>query len=439
MYINVFIKSEIFILHFLGIIMLKKLLPDKGLLPAEIEKITQDAKKTALLLEKSLSRNKIDADLFFGGSFAKGTMMKKDMQDIDLFVRFNEKYSEKELSNIVEKVIKDAKLKFVRIHGSRDYFRILGRDFNVEVIPTYRINNVSEAKNITDLSFFHVEYIKKKLSRAPELVKEILLAKSFCYAQGVYGAESYINGFSGYALELLIICFRGFTNFIKKVASSKDKIVIDIEKSYKNKDEVMMHLNPSRLQSPIILIDPTFKERNALAALSESTFSRFKDVCAKFLKKPSSEFFVKKEFDKNEFTKKAKAKKAEFVALNCSTDRQEGDIAGTKLNKFHRFVIKECSKYFDIVDEHFIYDGKKVATSYLILKPKSKIVVKGPPKTSADNLKKFMAKHPDAYIKGEFACYVEKGFAGFKEFFEKWKAKNDKRVREMGITKVELN
>ena len=418
--------------------MLKKLLPDQELLPVGIEKIVQDAKKIASIFEKSLKKNNVNAELFFGGSFAKGTMMRKEIQDIDLFIRFPLTYNEKELSIILEKVIKDTKLRYIKLHGSRDYFRIFNKDFNFEIIPTYKIDNISEAKNITDLSFFHVEYVKKKLRKNQELVKEILLAKSFCYAQGVYGAESYINGFSGYALELLIIYYKSFMNFIKKIDLSQDKIFIDIEKNYKNKEEIMMHLNPSRLQGPIILIDPTFKERNALAALSQDTFQRFKNSCSMFLRKPSHDFFVKKEFDKNELMKKAKTKRAEFVSLHYSTDRQEGDIAGTKLNKFHRFIIKESSRYFDLVDNYFVYNEKKDATSYLILKPKGKIIIKGPPITNVDNLKKFKEIHADAYVKDNFSYYNHKGFAKFKEFFDEWKAKNGKRFKEMGIVKVGL-
>ena len=37
-----------------------------------------------------------------------------------------------------------------------------------------------------------------------------------------------------------------------------------------------MNLNASKLNSPIILIDPTYKQRNTLAALSNETFENFK-------------------------------------------------------------------------------------------------------------------------------------------------------------------
>ena len=60
-----------------------------------------------------------------------------------------------------------------------------------------------------------------------------------------------------------------------------------IKKFYKNKQELLNSVNESKLQSPIVLVDPTFKERNALAALSQETFLRFKESCAKFLRNPA--------------------------------------------------------------------------------------------------------------------------------------------------------
>ena len=50
-------------------------------------------------------------------------------------------------------------------------------------------------------------------------------------------------------------------------------------------------MNSSKLTSPIILVDPTYKQRNALAALSEETFEKFKQASKKFLKNPSIKYF----------------------------------------------------------------------------------------------------------------------------------------------------
>ena len=55
----------------------------------------------------------------------------------------------------------------------------------------------------------------------------------------------------------------------------------------------MLNLNESKLQSPIVFVDPTFKERNALAALSRETFEKFKKASKVFLRAPSKRYFEK--------------------------------------------------------------------------------------------------------------------------------------------------
>ena len=135
--------------------------------------------------------------------------------------------------------------------------------------------------------------------------------------------------------------------------------MIDAEKQYKNKKDVFFEINESKLNSPIILVDPTWKERNALAGLSSETFEKFRAAATAFLKKPSEEFFRKKEIDEKELKKEAKKLKAEFLHIKLETDRQEGDIAGTKLKKSADFLAEEMSKYFIILKKEFEYDDKQ--------------------------------------------------------------------------------
>ena len=58
-----------------------------------------------------------------------------------------------------------------------------------------------------------------------------------------------------------------------------------------------MNLNDAKLHSPIILVDPTYKQRNVLAALSKETFEIFQTECRKFIKKPSLYSFESKQVD----------------------------------------------------------------------------------------------------------------------------------------------
>ncbi len=402
----------------------------KKLLEKEIKKIRPDSetlnkitKNTNLFIEKlrkNIKKNKIKAEVFLGGSFAKKTLIKKDKYDVDVYIIFKKNPD----ADKVEKILKNFKIK--RIHGSRDYFEVLFNKTYFEVIPILKIVNPEEAENITDLSPFHVYYVKKKIEKNPKLENEILLAKQFCYANDVYGAESYIHGFSGYALELLIIYYRSFERFLKELIK-KDKIVIDSEKHYSGKKKILNELNPDKLDSPIVLIDPTYKHRNALASLSEQTFDKFKQVVKEFLKNPSHKLFEKQEINEKNYT----------LIFEVKTNRQEGDIAGSKLKKFFRLFTNKLKKNFDIKDKEFCYNDKKTGKFYYKLKKKKNIIIEGPPINLVDNVKKFKKQHKNCYIKNH-TVYAKEKPLNKKEFIKQFKKNNKTRMKEMGITSLKL-
>jgi tRNA CCA-adding enzyme len=389
-------------------------------------------------IESKKKKLRISADVFVGGSFAKGTLIKKNNYDIDIFLRFDMKYRNENISEIAKRLLKDNE-KFSIIHGSRDYFRVKIRE-NIffEVIPLIKVKNPKESDNITDLSYFHVAYIKKKI-KSKQIADDIKLAKVFCYANGCYGAESYINGFSGYSLELLIYHYKSFLNFVKAITKIKDKEIIDIEKHYKKKHDVLLDMNSAKLNSPIILIDPTYRQRNALAALSKTTFEKFQKICMAFLKNPSKNFFETKTFDIEKIRKDALKKKYEFILLNASTAKQEGDVAGSKLLKFFRHVEKEAEKYFEIKNRGFDYKEKKSAEFFLVVNRRKEIIISGPETKDKGNIGKFKKRHKNTFVKKNRVFAREKVSFTIKDFVNFWKKQNQRKIKEMAIEKLEIN
>lgn len=385
-----------------------------------------------------LNKLKIDAEVFVGGSFAKKTVMKKNDYDVDIFVRFDKKYEDKEISKLLGKAIRGiAKAEIV--HGSRDYYKIgVGPSFFLEVIPVRKVKSPKESENITDLSYSHVNYIRKKI-KSQKILDDIKLAKAFCHATQTYGAESYISGFSGYSLELLVYKYGGFIKFIREIAKhKKDKIIIDIEKDYKNRSAVMMDLNGSKLLSPIILIDPTYKQRNALAALSDETFQRFKNECKKFLKNPSVEMFEKKKTDLEKIKKSAIENKNEFVLVEATTSKQDGDVAGSKLLKFYRHLGVELEKYFSVKENGFNYNGKKSARYYFVVKNKGEIIKEGPSIKDEKNIRIFQRKNKNTFKKDERMYAKTKIDITVDKFLKNWSKKNKVKVKEMSISEVKI-
>lgn len=414
---------------------IKKIQPSKE----EIFYINKFLKELIEKIKSNIKNSKIAADVFIGGSFAKGTLIKKDKYDIDVFLRFDKKYPNKELSNLTRDILSGIK-NFSVVHGSRDYFSIkISENFVIELVPVRKISNPRESENITDLSYSHVNYIKKKV-KSKELLKEIKIAKAFCYASNCYGAESYIKGFSGYSLELLVNYYRGFTNFVKAIykMSPNEKNVIDPEGLYRNKKQVLLDMNTSKLNSPIILIDPTYKQRNALAALSKETFIRFQKHCGKFLQSPSIKLFQIEKADLNKIKEGAIKNKDEFLLLDIYTDKQEGDVAGSKLFKFYSHLTSELGRFFVIKNRGFNYNQKQKAECFFVLKKKDFIFSNGPFISDKKNVAKFKIEHKKNFIKNKRLFAKEEiNFSG-EDFLKNWKNKNKNKIREMSITLLNL-
>src|SRR3989304_4130933 len=114
-------------------------------------------------IKKKIKSLKVNAEVFVGGSFAKNTIVKKEKYDADVFLRFSKSYKEEEISLFTKRIVEEFK-EAAMLHGSRDYFQIKTKDnFFIELIPVIKIRKPEESKNITDLSYSHVRYIRKKI------------------------------------------------------------------------------------------------------------------------------------------------------------------------------------------------------------------------------------------------------------------------------------
>ena len=251
-----------------------------------------------------LNFNLKGAQAILGGSGAKDTWLSGNF-DVDIFVQFDFlkfSTSSDNLAELLQTSLKKAfpKIKLNRLHGSRDYFQLLYKDMNFEVVPILKINKAEEALNITDISPLHAIWVNKNTKTLKDQVR---LAKQFCKANGLYGAESHICGFSGYVLEILTAYYGSFANLLQKSLKWKNPEVIDPEKYYTNKTMVMFHLNKSKLQSPLIIIDPVDKNRNTAAALSLDKFQLMQKKAKEYLKSPSAKFFVREEINLEQLKK----------------------------------------------------------------------------------------------------------------------------------------
>ncbi|MBU0471241.1 CCA tRNA nucleotidyltransferase [bacterium] len=368
-----------------------KLKPEKEV----IKEIDTTIKKVNNLLKKE----NIKAECVKGGSTAKGTFLRNDY-DADLFVRFEK--GSKNISDVLEKTLKK-EFKIERVHGSRDYFQMKNK-LLYEIVPVIKIVSYKEAENVTDMSPLHVDYINKKLKKGQ--TDEIRLAKKFCKSAKVYGAESYIKGFSGHILDLLIINYGSFEKLIKTAVNWKPKVIIDIEKHLKNP---IKELDSSKTHSPLIIVDPVQPNRNAAAALNKEQFDLFIERCKQFLMKPSEEFFKIKKLDKEKIKRKVLSGE-ELLFFEAEPLKGKKDVTGSKLLKAYKHIEKELQKNdFEIKKTEWEFQEKN--RFYFILKKEKlseKKTLTGPPTEMKEAVKEFQKKHKKTFVEKERIYAEEK-------------------------------
>ena len=357
----------------------------KEITPSNKEK--QEIKKIIKQITKSIHIPY--TKIILGGSSAKGTWLKNN-HDIDLYIKFNpQKYEGIDIAEVLKDNVKDATV----LHGSRDYLQKKEGNYTIELIPILDIKKVEYAKNITDISPFHAKWVNKH----KKYKKDILLAKSFAKANGFYGAESFIKGFSGYSMEVLTIHYKGFKNLLKNVSQWKQTTIIDTEKHHKKK----VQLNEAKMLSPLILVDPVQSTRNVTAVVSQDKYGIFIKKVKEYLKNPSKDFFIKKEFSLEEIQKK----KGEKIILELIPLDGKRDVVGAKLLKCFEYMNEQLKENeFELKEANWHWkEGENAILYYILKEQKLSPTVKhyGPPISEKERLKHFKETWKQYPLKNE--------------------------------------
>ncbi|MBU0470349.1 MAG: CCA tRNA nucleotidyltransferase [Nanoarchaeota archaeon] len=388
---------------------LKKIKPGK-------EEVKRFKLVTSDFMKKLNSKLK-DAVAILGGSGAKDTWLS-GTHDVDIFVAYDfQKFFQKssQLSELLQSSLKKAfpKSSINRMHGSRDYFQIRYENLAFEIVPILKIKKAEEAVNITDVSPLHSLWVNKN---AKNIKDEIRLAKQFCRANRIYGAESHIQGFSGYVLEILTAYYGSFVNLLKASQKWGVKEVIDPSKFYK-KDMALFHINNSKLLSPLIIVDPVDKTRNAAAALSNEKFLLFKKRAKQYLQKPNQIFFEKKEVTFEELKKEKK----NVVYITAAPLDGKIDVVGAKLLKTFNYLESELKK-FGLKKSGWEWEEGREAVFYFVLERKElpKFEVRsGPPVKLKEFAADFREKNQEVYVEKErLMAKIKVQFPELKDFVD---------------------
>ena len=216
-----------------------------------------------------------------GGSYAKGTWVPEkpvDNVDIDIFVKFNKKTSEKDFRNIGTEIGFESlkKYKPYTRHAEHPFVEAIIDGTRVNVVPCYDVNK-GEWQSATDRSVYHTKFMSQKLSNS--MKGDVRILKKFLQHIEVYGAEIAKEGFSGYVTEALIFYFSSFEKTIKKISELKKGQVIG--------------KTTKKFDSFVVIIDPIDNNRNLGTAISIENLGKFVLASRAFLRNPSKNFFKK--------------------------------------------------------------------------------------------------------------------------------------------------
>lgn len=314
------------------------------------EELSRNKKMASEIISKIKKIEGSHIGVVLAGSLARETNLKGD-HDLDIFVLFPKKLKrdefEREGLRIGKEVFRGHK--WEEAYSEHPYVRGNINGFDVEVVPSYKIENTSEKISAVDRSPLHNKYLLEKLR--PGHKDEIRLVRQFLKGIGCYGADLKVSSVPGYVTELLILKYGDFENFIKNAASWRNGEVIDIENYYKNAEDAR-----KKFDSHFIVVDPTDKNRNVAAALSFDQYCRVIAAARSFLKKPSINYFFGKKFKKWEiaYVKEALSEK-ELIAVRMPYPKNaNSDIIYGQMKRFRKKMLNALE-----YSEFRVYHGRE--------------------------------------------------------------------------------
>ncbi|MFQ6011493.1 MAG: CCA tRNA nucleotidyltransferase [Nitrososphaerales archaeon] len=287
----------------------------------EAKKADQIASALLIKVKKLAAYHPLRPKVALGGSFAKGTWLK-DALDIDIFVLFPRAIDADKLEH------EGLLLARQSLSGQRPRLRYAQHPYLEGSIQGVRINlvpcfetRIGEWKSAADRSPFHTDYMNEHLTN--RLRTEVRLLKLFMKGVGCYGSEIKVQGFSGYACEILILKYGTFVSALDNVSNWSDREVLCIEPSAK--------AEANRHKGPLVITDPIDKHRNLGAAISQQKIGRFVMAASSFLRSPRISYFRKTRRGANAFELELVRRSAVGVILSHST--RSPDVLWGQLKK----------------------------------------------------------------------------------------------------------
>ena len=251
--------------------------------PEERERVGGIASRALNAAARALADLGLEGEARLGGSYAHGTWLAGHA-DIDVFVLLQPGVNlEDEGLRVAGRALDIMGAERVeRKYAEHPYLSGKVDGIDVEVVPCYRVQR-GRWISAADRSPYHTEYLLARLTDA--MRDEIRVAKAFMIAQGVYGAEIKVRGFSGYLVEVLVLKYGGLIELMRAATSWRMGEVLALE-------TLPADFRPQQQAGALIIVpDPVDPRRNLGAAVSAWSLGRFIASSEAFLEHPRGEFF----------------------------------------------------------------------------------------------------------------------------------------------------
>ncbi len=386
------------------------------------KELNEELKIAGMLLRKIKKSVSSSCEVVLTGSVAKKTFLR-DGRDIDIFVLFGKTVSKKSFESRIKKIMARAfpSVGYQVSYAEHPYARFHYHGRKVDLVPAYKISKATERLSAVDRSVLHTRFVRKSLKA--KQTDEVLLLKQFLKANSLYGAEIKTKGFSGYLCELLIIRHKTFRKLVREASKWKD-VFIDLKRFYTQKEKEGAK---KRFGSRFIVIDPTDKDRNVAAAVSEKNFKAFITLCKRFIRRPAKELFFRLP---ETFEQKVKRAARGSKAITVSMPRPEvvDDVLWGQLHKLMNQLKDHLGDFGpkDIIAD----DSRHIVRLAVILKKDrlpSKMLISGPPMDMKKHVVNFRKSHRRTrFVKKRKRLYAEvkrpvtKAETAVLQFFRKY-------------------
>ena len=387
---------------------------------SEEKKVTDDVSVSIMdFLQKTCDDENIDARIALVGSVAKNTALK-GKSDIDIFIAFpltaDMQYLKDTGLKLAHKCCDEFKSIPEHHFASHPYVTTYIDGCEVDIVPCYSIDDGSQLKSAVDRTILHTRYIKEKLDDSQ--FDEVLLLKRFMAMTGTYGSEFKVGGFAGYLCELLIVRYGTFENTLSEAVNWNYGQVIDLE-GYGTSD---------KFSDPLIVIDPTDKNRNVGAALRLEKMAEFIQSARNYLSSDNKEDYfypLKRNLSKEDLINDFNARNSDLIAICFDIPEVPLDTLHPQLRKTTEALERKLNnEEFNVFKAEYWSDERNSAVILLEMASSKLNDVKvnvGPKVFINQACENFVGKYgrENCYVDGDFLVHIQKRqFNNAKEFVE---------------------